>query len=139
MSSTVRPTASRPHVVLADDDDDWRGLLASSLEGAGYEVEQATDGRQLQSMLQAAEASGARPDLIVSDQMMPHLTGLEVLAWAARHAPEVPFIILSAFAAPHLREPALLLGAAAVIEKPIDLGLLGAQIAQILAQRHKDN
>jgi len=134
-----RQVTSRTHVVLADDDDDWRDLLATSLEGAGYDVDQVMDGRQLQLMLEAAEAAGAKPDLIVSDHLMPHLTGLEVLAWAARHAPEVPFIILSAFAAPHIREPALRLGAAAVIEKPVDLSLLRTRIAEILALRSRQN
>jgi DNA-binding response OmpR family regulator len=138
MLDAERQALARPHVVLADDDDDWRGLLASSLEGAGYEVEEATDGRQLQSMLEAAQASGAKPDLVVSDQLMPHLTGLEVLAWAGRHAPGVPFIILSAFAAPHIREPALLMGAAAVLEKPIDVVLLRARIDEVLARTQKN-
>jgi two-component system chemotaxis response regulator CheY len=138
MLDMERQALPKPHVVLADDDEDWRDLLAASLEGAGYEVEQAVDGRQLQSMLEAAEASGAKPDLVVSDQLMPHLTGLEVMAWAGRHAPGVPFIILSAFAAPHIREPALLMGAAAVLEKPVDVLALRTLIAEVLARSHKN-
>jgi len=129
----------KTRVVLADDDDDWRDLLAGSLEQAGYAVEQATDGRELRAMLEAAEAAGSTPDLIVSDHLMPHLTGLEVLAWVSRHANRTPFIILSALAVPHIREPALRLGAAAVLEKPVDVETLQVQIADILAQRSQDN
>jgi len=124
----------RKRVVVADDDEDWRQLLAALLEGDGYQVEQVADGRELQTMLEAAEASGASPDLVVSDHLMPDLSGLEVLAWAARNAPAIPFIILSAFVASYIRQPALDLGAAAVIDKPVDTKVLRARIAEILAK-----
>lgn len=126
-------------VVVADDDDDWRDLLAGSLERAGYSVQQVGDGLELRTLLEAAEEQGTSPDLVVSDHLMPHLTGLEVLAWAARHAPDLPFIILSALAVPYIREPALRLGAAAVIEKPIDVALLQQRLADIMAERGKSN
>jgi len=125
-------TADRKRVVLADDDDDWRELLAASLEVAGYEVAQAADGLELRNLLEAADASGKSPDLVVSDHLMPLATGLEVLAWAAHHLPAVPFVILSAFVAPHVRQPALRLGAAAVIDKPVGIESLRARIAEIL-------
>lgn len=135
----ARDGVGKMRVVLADDDDDWRDLLAGSLEQAGYSVEQATDGRELRTLLEAAEANGQAPDLVVSDHLMPHLTGLEVLAWVSQHAPETPFVILSALAVPYIREPALRLGAAAVIEKPIDVASLQTVIAEILAQRRRSN
>jgi len=124
--------ADRKRVVLADDDDDWRELLAATLEVAGYEVAQATDGRELRILLEAAEASGQNPDLVVSDHLMPFATGLEVLAWAVHHVPAVPFVILSGFVAPHVRQPALRLGAAAVIDKPVEIESLRARIVELL-------
>ncbi len=90
-------------------------------------------------MLEAAEASGSCPDLVVSDHLMPYFTGLEVLEWAADHAPEVPFIILSAIAAPYIRHPAMLLGAVAVIDKPVDVRQLEIRIAEVLAKRRSNN
>jgi CheY-like chemotaxis protein len=129
----MQPEATgRKRVVLADDDDDWRELLAASLEGAGYEVTQAADGRELKTMLEAAGAAGQSPDLVVSDHLMPFATGLEVLAWATQHAPAVPFVLMSAFVAPHIRHPALRLGAAAVIDKPVGVEALRARLVELL-------
>jgi CheY-like chemotaxis protein len=127
-----REAADRKCVVLADDDDDWRELLAASLEVAGYEVAQAADGRELKTMLEAAGATGRRPDLVVSDHLMPFATGLEVLAWAAEHVPAVPFVLLSAFMAPHIEQPARKLGAAAVIDKPVEVESLRSRIIELL-------
>ena len=135
MTGMGRESASQARVVLADDDVDWRELLAASLARAGHHVEQVADGRELQLLLEAAEVTGRSPDLVVSDHLMPYATGLEVLAWAARHTPEVPFVILSAFAAPFVRRPALRLGALAVIDKPVDVDVLEARIAEILGRR----
>lgn len=135
----ARSGVGRTRVVVADDDDDWRDLLAGSLERAGYSVEQVGDGLELRALLEAAEAQGMSPDLVVSDHLMPHLTGLEVLAWVSRHKPGLPFIILSALAVPYIREPALRLGAAAVIEKPVDVAQLQERLADILAERGESN
>lgn len=128
---------ARARVVLADDDEDWRSLLTAVLEGAGYEVEQAADGLELRTILETAESTGRSPDVVVSDHGMPHLTGLQVLRWASDHAHPVPFILLSAFAGPYIREPAFELGAAAVFDKPVDPAQLQTQIAQILVKNSK--
>jgi CheY-like chemotaxis protein len=136
-SAVKNETAERRRVVVADDDDDWRDLLAETLEGAGYEVEQASDGRQLQTILEAAESSRNPPDLVVSDHRMPNATGLEVLAWAMLHAPDIPFILLSAFSVAQIREPALELGAAAVLQKPIDAITFYNQIDTLISQRRR--
>lgn len=134
-----RATETTTRIVLADDDSDWRDLAATFLEGSGYEVRQAMDGGELQSILQVAQANGTCPDLVVSDHRMPIATGLEVLEWAAVHLPDVPFILLSAFAASAIRTPALELGAAAVFEKPIAVHLLRQRIDEILTQRRRHN
>lgn len=137
MLAMARDVESRIRVVLADDDEDWRDLLAGSLEKAGYEVEQVADGRELRKKLEALESMGESPDLIVSDHRMPHATGLEVLEWASGRTLDVPFILLSAFAGPYIRGPALTLGAAAVFDKPVDIDMLQEQIVEILAQRSR--
>lgn len=135
MKATELQGSTRARVVLADDDEDWRDLLAGSLELAGYDVSQAADGLELRTILEKLAAKGSVPDLVVSDHRMPYATGLEVLAWAAERTPEVPFILLSALAAPQIRKPALELGAAAVFEKPVDIAFLLAQVLIILEQR----
>lgn len=125
----------RVKVLLADDDEDWRDLLTCSLELAGYEVSQVADGFALRERLEALSQGGEDPDLVVTDHRMPHATGLEVLAWARERTPDVPFILLSAVAVPHLQRPALALGAAAVLEKPVDIQSLLVQISEVLERK----
>ncbi|USQ79747.1 response regulator [Ornithinimicrobium faecis] len=61
-------------VLVADDDDDIRDLVAFKLESAGYAVEATSDGDQAWTRVQEV-----RPDLAILDVMMPGLSGLDVL------------------------------------------------------------
>jgi two-component system phosphate regulon response regulator PhoB len=64
-----------PRILIVEDDEDVRALIAHKLRRAGHEVSEAGDGEQ---GLAAARASA--PDLMVLDWMMPKLTGIEVCA-----------------------------------------------------------
>ena len=60
-------------VLIADDESNQLELLSYNLEQAGYAVVQAVDGREA---LQKIEDD--RPDLIILDWMMPHMSGIEL-------------------------------------------------------------
>ena len=80
-------------VLIADDESNQLELLSYNLEQAGFAVVQATDGREA---LQKIEDD--RPDLIILDWMMPHMSGIE-LCRVLRSQPDtkfLPVIILSA-------------------------------------------
>jgi len=63
----------KPRVLVVDDDSDKRELLKLALAVEGYEVHTAVNGREA---LYAIES--LRPDLIISDVMMPELNGFEL-------------------------------------------------------------
>ena len=80
-------------VLIVDDDPTARETLVAILEGEGYELQQAKDGRQALHMLEQVQ-----PDLILLDVMMPALDGFEVCR-RIRATPtlaEVPIILLTA-------------------------------------------
>ncbi len=82
----------RPVVVLlVEDDDDLREMLALNLERHGYEVEQATDGEQGLEI-----AREVRPDMVVLDLMLPKLDGRQVCRLIRERDPDVPVLILTA-------------------------------------------
>ena len=82
----------RPVVVLlVEDDDELRTMLARNLERHGYEVEQAADG---EAGLRIARE--ARPDLVVLDLMLPKLDGQQVCRLIRTHDSDVPVLILTA-------------------------------------------
>ncbi|WEO78080.1 response regulator transcription factor [Cryobacterium sp. SO2] len=64
-----------PRILIVEDDEDVRALIAHKLRRAGHEVSEAGDGEE---GLAAARASP--PELMVLDWMMPKLTGIEVCA-----------------------------------------------------------
>jgi DNA-binding response OmpR family regulator len=80
-------------VLIVDDDEVVRGLLAWLFEEAGYKVVQAEDGRGALAMLSAEP-----PECMVLDLMMPEIDGLEVLRRRRLEslAPETRIVILTA-------------------------------------------
>jgi two-component system, OmpR family, KDP operon response regulator KdpE len=103
--------------LIADDNDDLRGMLRSLLEANGYTVREAADGRG------AVEAAvGGRPGLIIMDVGMPGLDGLSAAAEIRRHADTAgtPILILSAYDTLEHRTEALAAGAVGFVAKPVD-------------------
>jgi DNA-binding response OmpR family regulator len=82
-----------PLVLVADDEEDIRALVAFRLERAGYEVITAADGEEALTL-----ATNRLPDLIVLDMMMPKANGLEVTRSLRGHeaTKAIPVILLTA-------------------------------------------
>lgn len=112
-----------PRILLAEDDDSLRILIAELLQDCGYEVVEACDGAQILEHLQNKNSSyvKVRFDLVISDVRMPLITGMEVLSKVQSEVQKVPFILITAFGSPSLHAEAKLLGAVAVLDKPFEL------------------
>jgi DNA-binding response OmpR family regulator len=82
-----------PLVLVADDEEDIRSLVAFRLKRAGYEVITAADGEEALLL-----ATTRLPDLAVLDMMMPKATGLEVTRSMREHeaTKDIPVILLTA-------------------------------------------
>jgi DNA-binding response OmpR family regulator len=82
-----------PLVLVADDEEDIRALVAFRLKRAGYEVITAADGAEALTL-----ATTRLPDLIVLDVMMPKATGLEVTRSLREQdsTRDIPVILLTA-------------------------------------------
>lgn len=119
---------SGPRVVLAEDDDEMRMLVAHALREEGADVEELATGRELLARVNAAlDASAVMPDVIVSDVRMPGASGLDVLRELRRRGCEVPVLLLTGFADPSLHEEVSSFARARLFDKPFDIDdLLGA-------------
>ena len=103
-------------VLLVEDNDDVREMMALALELAGHEVLLASNGREALARLRERRP---RPCVILLDLMMPVMNGWE-LRQALRAEPglrDVPVIVVSALNEELARE----VGAAAYLPKPIDI------------------
>jgi PAS domain S-box-containing protein len=116
---------ARARVLLADDNADMRDYLTRLLAGS-YEVSTAADGEEA-----LAAARRARPDLILTDVMMPRLDGYGLLE-KLRGDPELrglPVIVLSARAGDEAKVEGLRRGADDYLVKPFSARELLARIA----------
>jgi two-component system OmpR family response regulator len=84
-------------VLVADDDEDTRAVIAETLRGDGHHVGEARDGVDLLDRLkEALDDPSRRPLVVVTDVLMPNLSGLGVLAALRRSRWQVPVILMTA-------------------------------------------
>jgi urea transport system substrate-binding protein len=108
----------RKRVLVVEDDEDVRVIVAMELEALGHEVVQAENGR---AALEAIEQ--ARPNLILLDMRMPVMDGWHFASeLKRRHGRVAPIVVLTA--APDARERAREVGADGWLSKPFELAAL---------------
>ena len=117
------------HILIADDNADTQDFVTCLLLDQGYTVEGVVDG------VAALDAIGRRrPDLVLTDVMMPHLDGLELLRSLRANAQtrELPIILISARAGEDDRIEGLRAGADAYLSKPFSSRELLVQVETCL-------
>ena len=118
--------ADRSNVLIIDDDPDTTELYCRYLRVRQYRVSVAHTGPQARELL-----AENRPDIILLDVLMPGEDGWDILQYL-RTTPEsadIPVIVCSVLSQPHL---ALVSGATAVLQKPIDQAILLRTVQKIL-------
>lgn len=108
-------------ILLIDDDEHARSFLTRALERAGHEVHVAANGRGIRALIGTCQ-----PDVVFTDVFMPEVDGLEALAMLRAAAPELPVVVMSG-GSPNLGNclrMAEMLGAAAILEKPVKVQVL---------------
>ncbi len=103
-------------VLIVDDERSMRDFLKILLEKEGHQVATADSGaRALETLKKLAV------DVIVSDIRMPGMTGIELLETVKEHSPELPVIMITAFASPDDAVLAMKNGAFDYISKPFNV------------------
>src|SRR3989304_4138964 len=116
-------------ILVVDDEESIRWALRKALEREGYLVVLAPDG--VEGLTRAADPS---IDLVLMDIKMPGTDGLETLSRIKEARPELPVIIMTAFATLQAAVQAMKRGAYDYITKPFDFGelsILGRRVFEI--------
>ncbi len=119
----------KPLILVVEDEVPLQKLLAYNLKAAGFKVAQAYDGEGAVTLLEEE-----RPDLVLLDWMLPHLSGLE-LCRRLRRRPEtskLPIIMLTARGEESDRLRGLDTGADDFITKPFSPAELIARVRAVL-------
>ena len=117
-------------ILIADDEERIRRLIADFLTWEGFDVLEAGDGEEALRLCRGSKS----PDLVILDIMMPELDGWAVLE-ELRKISEVPVILLTAKSAEVDQLAGFRLGADDYITKPFSPGLLVMRVQALLRRR----
>jgi CheY-like chemotaxis protein len=102
-------------ILIVDDEPHIRQMMRLTLEAAGHQVDEAADGRAGLDRF----GDGGAYDLVLLDQRMPGLDGLETLRQIKTRAPEARVVMVTAYASIELAVDAMRLGATDFVRKPM--------------------
>lgn len=122
-------------VLIADDDEDFRGMLVRKLKKMGLEVTSVEDGN-----LAIEKLDDASFDLIIVDLYMPGKTGLDVIQYAQTIDPHTQAIMITGSASLENAVEALRARAFDYLTKPLEsLAIFEITVTRALKQRHLEN
>ena len=121
-------------VLVAEDNPSYRSLVETILTTSGFKVISAEDSNTALKML-----PHSHPDIIVTDLMMPDISGIDFIkaVRTSSQVADIPIIAMTAYDKHFLNE-ATAAGATAVLHKE-DMRPLPALIEQILSQRKPES
>ena len=124
------PPVPAARILVADDEAGVRGYLRKVLEEGGYDVIEASDGKEALRQARAGDV-----DLVITDLIMPEQEGIETIRALHRDLPGVRIIAISGAFGGQFLKVAQMLGAHAVLSKPVSAELLLARVAEVLKSR----
>lgn len=134
-SSSQQAAKGSGQILVVEDQDEIRDVLLEMLHRLGYSAQPCP------SALKALEILRQNPaqfDLVLTDQNMPTMTGLELVQQVHFTSPDLPFILVSGYSLEKLQDivqehPAI----KATLRKPVTREQLAAKIQEVLAEKRK--
>jgi DNA-binding NtrC family response regulator len=118
-------------IVVAEDDENQRVLLAGFLRDLGAEVHEAADGTAALELVRRVN-----PDVLITDQRMPGMSGRALLGEVVAFNPEIRTVIVTAFGSIVGAVASLKEGACDYLTKPLDLEEVEQVVERALEERH---
>jgi signal transduction histidine kinase/ActR/RegA family two-component response regulator len=130
----VRPDSDRcgnETILLVEDEDGVRSLVKRTLEGQGYSVLEARDG--MEALVWSRKHRGSI-DLVLTDVVMPHLGGAELVPLLKRRYPKIRTIFMSGYTESVVVNQGVAFGEALYLDKPFTAEGLTRLVRQALEQ-----
>jgi two-component system OmpR family response regulator len=115
------------HLLIVDDEENLRSMLAAALRHHGFTITEAANGREALRLV-----AEERPDLVVLDVMMPELDGFEVCRRMRTDGDRTPVVFLTARDDTDDKVRGLTLGGDDYLQKPFSLDELVARVEAVL-------
>ncbi len=118
-------------ILIVDDEPDVLQLATMVLEIAGYEIFTSADSSDYEEMIEKY-----RPDLILLDDILPTLRGIELckILTSDPKTRDIPIIVFSASGAVQSKNAALEAGAKAFLSKPFDIPKLISIVNEVMTK-----
>lgn len=118
------------HLLLVDDEQEFRDATRVALSRRGYEVTTASDGNEALQILRRQTF-----DIILLDLRMPVMNGIDTLVEIRKDLSEIPVIILTGHGGLDNAVAGIRLGIVDFVQKPVDIDFLGAHIRKLLQSK----
>ena len=119
-------------VLIVDDEESMRLLVARAIAMDGHEIATAADGAEALDILSGPDTSF---DLLLTDIQMPVMDGIALALTAARDLPQLTILLMTGFADQRERASGLNAIAHDVISKPFSIADIRTAVADALASR----
>lgn len=124
----VRPSEGGEHILVVEDEGSLRELMGDMLSRLGYRVTLAANGGEALLLVE----EGLRPDLVITDVVMPHINGKQLVDRLRRTQPDLKVLYTSGYTANAIVHHGVLDPAMPFIQKPFGMQELSAQVQRAL-------
>jgi CheY-like chemotaxis protein len=124
-----RPVHGTARILVVEDNEEVRRFAVRTLSRLGYTVLQAAGGEEA---LQRHGQAGPAPDLLLTDVVMPGMSGPQLAAEYVRRFPGVRVLFMSGYTEDELGEHGALDGAGMLLPKPFSPATLASKVREIL-------
>src|SRR6266403_2136444 len=123
------PRGNGERVLLVEDEANLLAMTAEVLTRLGYEPASFSDS---QTALAAFEAEPRSFDVVITDDVMPGLTGTGLAQRLHRRRPDLPIVLVSGYSGPALTPQALIAGVSELLAKPLQSRQIATTLARVL-------
>jgi CheY-like chemotaxis protein len=127
--TVVAPPRGSETILFVEDEESVRELVRDYLAGTGYHVLEAVDGVQA---LEVAAAHQGAIQILVTDVVMPRLSGRELATRMAAQRPNIKILFISGYTDDSIFRHGVLEGGVAFLQKPFNLKDLAHKIRQVI-------
>ena len=119
-------------ILIVDDDESHRLMLKAVLSDDSYEITEASDGKEAVALAEKIDYG-----LILMDIRMQEMSGIDALKIIKARKPDIPVLLMTAYASVKSAVEALKLGAIDYLTKPLDIQELKHAITGAIAETKK--
>ena len=119
-------------VLLVEDEESVRQLVRETLESKGYKVLEADNG---EAALQVASGCAGKIDMLITDVVMPGMSGRELSAQLCASYPQTKVLYLSGYTEDAIVHEGVLDPGTAFLQKPFTLQMLSRKVREVLGDR----